>query len=385
MDRLKKATLISEMLDRITAKGSWAGETHLQMCLFLLQEMREVPTGYFFQIYRYGPYSFDLHDEIIQLRGDRIVSLVPRKYGSSLKNSRISLKFRKHFPKTLEKYSADMDFIAEHFGNLNADGLGVLATAYYFILQDKASSDEEIAKKVKKAKPYISILEGIEVTKKVREIAESKENRYNGGAIHEGNYGMALKALHATRCGLTSLLARLLSDREEQLEREQGDNDVAVFASAIRFGWACAHVQYTVEVALKALIHLDGGRQDPDRRHDLNALCSDLPEPHRRAVRSWLSEETADEITRWHTGTRRGDDGRADDPTTPELVKEFTRAGCAVAAYTARQFGDEVPDARRVLDLVETLENRLVCYDLLTGLPIEGRLDQGDRAVAARR
>lgn len=198
----------------------------------------------------------------------------------------------------------------------------------------------------------------------------------------EGNYGMALKALHATMCGLVSLRGRLLPDREERLEREQGDNAAAAFASAVRFGWVCAHVQHTLAVALKALIHLDGGRQDPDRRHDINELCSDLPEPHRRAVRSRLSEETADEITRWHTGTRRGDDGRAGDPAPPELVEEFTRAGCAVAAYTARQFGNESPDARRVLYLVKTLENRLTCYDLLTGLPIESRLAQG---VAARR
>lgn len=144
------------------------------------------------------------------------------------------------------------------------------------------------------------------------------------------------------------------------MEREQGDNAAAAFASAIRFGWVCAHVQHTLAVALKALIHL-GGRQDPDRRHDLNELCSDLPEPHRRAVRSLLSEEAADEITRWHTGTRRGNDGRADDPAPPELVDEYTRAGCSVAAYTARQFGDELPDARMVLYLVETLENRLAC------------------------
>ena len=178
MDRLKKAALISEMLDRITAKGSWAGETHLQMCLFFLQEMRDIPTGYFFQIYKYGPYSFDLHDEIIHLRCDRIISLVPRKYGSSLKNSRRSLQFRKHFPKTLEKYSDDMDFIAEHFGNLKANGLGALATSYYFILQDKNISDEEIAEKVNKAKPYISIPEGIESAQRVKEIAESQENRF---------------------------------------------------------------------------------------------------------------------------------------------------------------------------------------------------------------
>lgn len=76
------------------------------------------------------------------------------------------------------------------------------------------------------------------------------------------------------------------------------------------------------------------------------------------------------------------DDQRVDDPATPELVEELTRAGCAVASYTVRQFGDDAPDARRVLDLVETLENRLACYDLLTRQPIEGRLDRG---VAARR
>lgn len=175
MKRLQKAALISEMLDRIIAKGSWAGETHLQKCLFFLQEMRCVSTGYIFQLYRYGPYSFDLSDEIIQLRGDGIVSLVPRKHGSSLKTSGLSIQLRTHYPKTLKKYTDDIDFIAEHFGNLNATELGKLATAYYFILQDKTSSDEEIAEKVNKAKPYISIPEGIEATKKVRVIAYSTE------------------------------------------------------------------------------------------------------------------------------------------------------------------------------------------------------------------
>ena len=60
-----------------------------------------------------------------------------------------------------------------------------------------------------------------------------------------------------------------------------------------------------------------------------------------------------------HRSRRRGD-GQLDDPTKPEMVEELTRMGCAVAAYTARQFGDAVPDVRRVLDLVETLESQMV-------------------------
>lgn len=118
--------------------------------------------------------------------------------------------------------------------------------------------------------------------------------------------------------------------------------------------------------------------------HDINQLCSELSEPHRRAVRSRLSEAAADEITLWHTGTRRRDDGRADDPAAPEMVAEFTRVGCAVAAYTARQFGEDVPDARRILDLVKALENQAAGCDLLTGRPLAGRTDR-DVSTRPRR
>lgn len=176
MKRMQKAALISEMLDRMIEKGSWAGETHLQKCLFFLQEMRDVSTGYVFQIHHYGPYSFDLSDEIVQLKVDRLIVPSPRPYpyGPSLAPSELNHRFRKYFPKTLGKYTDDIDFVVNHFGDLNANELGELSTAYYFILQDKTSSDEEIAKKVNKAKPYISIPDGTEATKKVREIAYSQ-------------------------------------------------------------------------------------------------------------------------------------------------------------------------------------------------------------------
>ena len=175
MKRLQKATLICTMLDRMIEKGSWAGETHLQKCLFLLQSMRNVPTGYTFQLHHYGPFSFDLSDEIIQLKGDRIIVPRPRPYpyGPSLASSDLSQRLRQNFSKTLEKYSDDIDFVTDNFGDLNASELGKLATAYHFILQDKNSSDEEIAKKINDVKSHILISEGMEATKTVRTIANS--------------------------------------------------------------------------------------------------------------------------------------------------------------------------------------------------------------------
>ena len=186
------------------------------------------------------------------------------------------------------------------------------------------------------------------------------------------DYEVAVTRLHETLRGLMSLRGRLLPDREEQLEWQKDDEDNAIWASSVRFGWACAHVQHTVEAALKALIHLSADRERLAWGHDINKLCSELSEPHRRAVRSRLSRSAADEITRWHMQSRYWDDEWVDDPVTPEMVAKLTVVGCAVAAYTARQFGDEVPDARRILDLVKTLENRAAGYDLLTGKLLEG-------------
>ena len=173
MNRLQKAALIVEMLDRMIQEGSWAGETHLQKCVFFLQNMRNVPIGYEFQLYRYGPFSFDLRDDLVQLQAESMVELLPRSpsYGSSLAPSTTSLLLRKHYPRTLKRYQDEISFVADHFGSLNASDLGRLATAYYFYLKDCNSSNEEIGKMVNNVKSYISVPEGADAAKQIRSIA----------------------------------------------------------------------------------------------------------------------------------------------------------------------------------------------------------------------
>ena len=173
MNRLQKATLIVEMLDKMIKKGSWAGETHLQKCVFFLQNMRSVPIGYEFQLYKYGPFSFDLRDDLLQLQAESMVDLSPRSssYGSSLAPSDTSLLLRKHFPRTLKRYQDEISFVADHFGSLNARDLGRLATAYYFYLKGGNSSDEEIGELVNSVKPYITVSEGADAARQISSIA----------------------------------------------------------------------------------------------------------------------------------------------------------------------------------------------------------------------
>ena len=173
MNRIIKAVLISELLTRMIARDSWAGETHLQKCMFFLQRMRGVPTDYSFLLYRYGPFSFGLRDDLVQLQGDGLVELSPRPYpyGPTLTASEASQRFRKLCSKTLEKYDDDLNFVADHFGSMTASELEKFATAYYFHLRELSSSDEDIAKKVNAVKPHISVSEGVKATQEIRGIA----------------------------------------------------------------------------------------------------------------------------------------------------------------------------------------------------------------------
>ena len=194
------------------------------------------------------------------------------------------------------------------------------------------------------------------------------------------DYELALTRLHGTLRGLISLCEQLLPKQEEHLERQKVDEETAILASSVRLDWVCAHVQYTVETALKALIHLNADRETLAWGHDINELCTKLPDTHLQAVRSRLSEPMADQITRWHMRSRYWDEKWVDDPASLELIRDLTMAGCAVAVYTARQFDDQEPDVRRILNMAAVIEKQAAGYDLLTGQPLEG-----DRALRNSR
>ena len=178
MHRLEKATLIAEMLGRMIDNDGWAGETHLQKCLFFLQTMRNVPTGYEFQLYRYGPFSFDLRDELVHLQGDGLILLSPRDpYGPTLMPSESSKRLRQMLSKTLSKYSDALSFIAEQFGSMTAAELEKLATAYYFHLHDEDRTDVEIAEKVNEIKPHISLSAAKRATGEIRAIGKMAKGK----------------------------------------------------------------------------------------------------------------------------------------------------------------------------------------------------------------
>ena len=111
MDRLPQAAIVTKLAKRLRHYGSWCGETHIQKAMYLLQELLEVPTGFDFILYKHGPYSFDLGDELTSLRADGLLALEPQTvpYGPRFAATPVARHLHASFPKTLAKYADSIE------------------------------------------------------------------------------------------------------------------------------------------------------------------------------------------------------------------------------------------------------------------------------------
>src|SRR3989304_6206965 len=105
MNRAKKAMLLTSLTQKLWAHGSWCGETHLQKAVYFLEDLLEVPLEFDFILYRHGPFSFDLRDEITSLRADELLRLVPQEppYGPRLVPTDRCDRLKELFPSTLKE------------------------------------------------------------------------------------------------------------------------------------------------------------------------------------------------------------------------------------------------------------------------------------------
>lgn len=161
MKRLQRCTVILSLVEALLQKDSWCGETHIQKATYFLQELLRVPLGFDYILYKHGPFSFDLSDELMAMRADDMVQLKSRPpYGPSIIPGPNSDRLKQLFPKTLQKYKEEVEFVAEEIGTYGVAELERLATALYVTLNDTAPSHDQIkerASRINKLKPHISV------------------------------------------------------------------------------------------------------------------------------------------------------------------------------------------------------------------------------------
>jgi uncharacterized protein YwgA len=160
MNETQAKVVLTALIESLRERGSWCGETHVQKNAYFLKELLGVPFEYDFILYKHGPFSFELRDELTGMRADGLLELEarPYPYGPSLVATDVSLSLEERFPKTLATYKDAIDFVTDHLGSQGVVPLERLATALMVTRETKEElTVDERARRLTALKPHVSI------------------------------------------------------------------------------------------------------------------------------------------------------------------------------------------------------------------------------------
>jgi len=172
MDRLRNAALLTRLIEGLCGKGDWCGETHVQKTAFFVQELLGVPLEFQFILYKHGPFSFGLRDELTALRADGLLELEPRPYGAQLVPTKQCEYIQGFYPKTMAKYERSIGFVVESLGGKRVAELERLATAFFVSRRLKEGKSVFVrAKKATELKHHITTEKARDAVREVDRIA----------------------------------------------------------------------------------------------------------------------------------------------------------------------------------------------------------------------
>ena len=170
MKKLQRAAVLLSLIEAMRQRDSWCGETNIQKACYFLQELAGVPLKLDFVLYKYGPYSFELADELTALRADSILTLGVRdpRYGPCYAPGELGDLVKSRFPKTINRFQNKVDFVASKLGTKGIGELERLATALYVSLERKTRPGIKArASKITTLKPHISLQAAEEAVREV--------------------------------------------------------------------------------------------------------------------------------------------------------------------------------------------------------------------------
>jgi hypothetical protein len=177
MNPLARQAVVLDLARQLRLRGSWCGETHIQKSAYLGQELFSVPTGFEFILYKHGPFSFELRDELVEMRGNGLLERVPQAYpyGPTLKLGPRADAVLGMFPKTLAKYTSAVAFVCDRLGPADVAELERLATALYVTRKSPDATDHARANILCGLKPHIDPPDALAAVRRVDSIIDEAE------------------------------------------------------------------------------------------------------------------------------------------------------------------------------------------------------------------
>lgn len=175
MDRWERNSVLLAQVSVLKEHGSWCGETHVQKTAYFLEKLAGVPLGFDFVLYRYGPFSFDLRDELTELRAVGYLDLDPKRapHGLSYVVTAAGSEVIARNAPVVARFEQRIGFVSERLATKNVSELERLATALFFTVEE-GGDEHSRAGALHAAKPHVSAEDALESVRTVdRWIEES--------------------------------------------------------------------------------------------------------------------------------------------------------------------------------------------------------------------
>jgi len=141
----------------------------MQKATFFLQGLMNIPLAFDFVLYKHGPFSFDLRDELTFMRAQGFFRLEPQNpYGPTLVAGEKSELLKQAFLQAINKHLSSIRFVSQKLGTKTVAGLERTATALYIVLRE--SDDVDPAQRLTTLKPHISLPEAQDAVSEVAQI-----------------------------------------------------------------------------------------------------------------------------------------------------------------------------------------------------------------------
>lgn len=177
MNRLAQEAVLVGLARRLDENGSWSGETHLQKATFLLRELVRVPFDFEFILYKHGPFSFELRDELSSMRADRLLErqAQPAPYGPRIVVTDRGRELEGRLAKTMERFGQALDWVAAQTGQRNVLELERLATALWITRRGADEDAESRARQLTQIKPHVDRDAALAAVREVDELIEQAD------------------------------------------------------------------------------------------------------------------------------------------------------------------------------------------------------------------
>jgi uncharacterized protein YwgA len=169
LDDFARYALVARMVKALQSAGSWCGRTHIQKSLFFVQSLFLVEQEFEYVMYQHGPYSFQLDEDIVQLRrlNGLDLQVAPAPYGPHYTLTSGGENLLERFRLETSGYHDPIEFVAREFGKRSVRQLELLATSA-FVEGSNQLSDLDLVRDIAALKPHFSEPEILNAIQEIR-------------------------------------------------------------------------------------------------------------------------------------------------------------------------------------------------------------------------